>query len=238
MLRRLAVATAVSEEAAAPGRRSRSATECEILPNGVDVDRFADGRRVRPSTRRRSSSSAATSRRKGLEVLLDAFAGLDRDAELWVAGDGPQTRRAARPRRRPASSGSGGSPTTRRQARLRGATIACFPAIDGESFGVVLLEAMAAGTALVASDIDGYRDVARADREARAGPARRRRRAPRRASRTSSTTPARRAALVAAGRARADEFSMAASPSAFLALYERAIARRAQPESRRRAGAV
>ncbi len=53
-----------------------------------------------------------------------------------------------------------------KQARLRGATIACFPALEGESFGVVLLEAMAAGTAVVASDIDGYRTVSRADREA------------------------------------------------------------------------
>ena len=50
--------------------------------------------------------------------------------------------------------------------RLRGATVACFPSMEGESFGVVLLEAMAAGAALVASDLTGYRDVARADREA------------------------------------------------------------------------
>ena len=50
--------------------------------------------------------------------------------------------------------------------RLRTATLFCAPSLHGESFGVVLLEAMAAGTPVVASDISGYRDVARHDKEA------------------------------------------------------------------------
>ena len=51
-------------------------------------------------------------------------------------------------------------------ARLRGASVFCAPALGGESFGVVLLEAMAAGTAVVASDIPGYRNVAAPGRDA------------------------------------------------------------------------
>jgi phosphatidylinositol alpha-mannosyltransferase len=87
MMRRLAVSTAVSEDA----KRQVTQTfggECEILPNGVDVPRLAHG----PVT---SSNVPAIlfvgrhERRKGLAVLLDAFAGLDRDADLWVVGDGP-----------------------------------------------------------------------------------------------------------------------------------------------------
>jgi phosphatidylinositol alpha-mannosyltransferase len=119
-----------------------------------------------------------------------------------------------------------------KQACLRGATIACFPAIEGESFGVVLLEAMAAGTAVVASDIDGYRTVSRADREAllvppgdtemlRAG------------LRTLLDEPVRRAQLVAEGSRRADEFSLDHLAELFLPLYERAIAADLSPIARR-----
>jgi len=45
-------------------------------------------------------------------------------------------------------------------ARLAGADVLCAPSLRGESFGMVLLEGMAAGCAVVASDIDGYRRAA------------------------------------------------------------------------------
>ncbi|HEY3671853.1 MAG TPA: glycosyltransferase family 4 protein [Acidimicrobiia bacterium] len=219
MMRRLAVATAVSEDA----KRQVSLTfetDCEILPNGVDVPALASGR-ITPSTAPAIVFVGRHERRKGLEVLLDAFAGLERDADLWVIGDGPE-QASLRARGVERVHWLGRVPEEEKQARLRGATIACFPALEGESFGVVLLEAMAAGTALVASDIDGYRTVSRADREALLVPA-----GDvdgfRRALRALLDDPARRGRLVAAGARRADEFSMAHLAERFLPLYERAI---------------
>jgi phosphatidylinositol alpha-mannosyltransferase len=106
--------------------------------------------------------------------------------------------------------------------RLRGATIYCAPSLRGESFGVVLLEAMAAGVASVASDIPGYRAVARPDQEALIVP-------PGdvdalRAALTRLLDDAGlRADLVAAGKLRAAELSMARLAERMVPIYERAI---------------
>jgi phosphatidylinositol alpha-mannosyltransferase len=220
MMRRLAVSTAVSEEA----MRQVTLTfggACEILPNGVDVPTLAHGR-VTPSTAPAIVFVGRHEQRKGLAILLDAFAGLERDADLWVVGDGPE-QASLRARGVPRVEWLGRVTEEEKQARLRGATLACFPALEGESFGVVLLEAMAAGTAVVASDIDGYRTVSRSDQEALLVP-------PggadalRIALRALLDDPARRQRLVAGGARRADEFSMDHLAERFLPLYERAIA--------------
>ena len=105
---------------------------------------------------------------------------------------------------------------------LRGATVACFPSVEGESFGVVLLEALAARTPVVASDLEGYRHVARADCEALLVP-------PgdvnalRSALRRLLDDVDLRAKLSAAGGARAEEFSMTRLAERLLPVYDRAI---------------
>ena len=49
----------------------------------------------------------------------------------------------------------------RKHAALARADVLCAPSLGGESFGMVLTEAFAAGTPVIASDIAGYRDVVR-----------------------------------------------------------------------------
>jgi phosphatidylinositol alpha-mannosyltransferase len=108
-------------------------------------------------------------------------------------------------------------------ARLRGATVFCAPSLGGESFGVVLLEAMAAHTPIVASDIPGYAKVTRAGRDALLVP-------PEDSTALAAALTAvitdRDCAsrLVASGIERAGKFSMDDLADRYLDLYERAIA--------------
>jgi phosphatidylinositol alpha-mannosyltransferase len=99
--------------------------------------------------------------RKGLDVLLEAMGSLPADVRLWVAGDGPNTGSLkARHRGDARIEWLGRIADDEKYRRTRGAHAFCAPALRGESFGIVLLEGMAAGTPVVASDIDGYRNVA------------------------------------------------------------------------------
>jgi phosphatidylinositol alpha-mannosyltransferase len=204
MVERLTVSTAVSPEASRDVQRAFG-VECRILFNGVEVETFA-GAEPWPSPEAAILFVGRHEPRKGLSVLLDAYADLDRPARLWVASQGPQTD-ALRGRGVPGVEWLGRVTDDEKARRLRGATIACFPSIEGESFGVVLLEAMAAGTAVLASDLTGYRAVACTGDEAGLVP-------PgdtialRDALRALLDDPERRAKIAAAGAARAVALSM------------------------------
>jgi phosphatidylinositol alpha-mannosyltransferase len=156
--RRMEVRVAVSEAARETGERS-SGGRFEVLFNGVDVQRFADAEPLRDEEGRPTVIFLGRhEQRKGLNVLLDAFAMIDRRAVLWVAGDGPAGE--VQRRRHPASDRVrwlGMLSDDEVAARLAGADVLCAPSVGGESFGMVLLEGMAAGCAVVASDIEGYR---------------------------------------------------------------------------------
>ncbi|MFZ4516600.1 MAG: glycosyltransferase family 4 protein [Acidimicrobiia bacterium] len=220
-LGRLTVRTAVSEQARLLVRQALGGTYW-VIPNGVEVTRFV---KAVPWPRRRPSIFfvGRHEERKGLEVLLDAFSMLEVDAELWVAGDGPQTA-ALRARRIPDVQWLGRISDDELARRMRGATVFCAPSLYGESFGIVLLEGMVSGAAVVASAIPGYADVARADREALLFP-------PgdalglAHALRTVLTDHELRGRLVAAGELRGAEFSMERLAQRFLPVYESALAR-------------
>lgn len=230
---RLAVRTAVSDDARRVAETHLGGAY-RVLPNAVDVQRYAQA----PPWPRGDDGRPAIffvgrhEERKGLGVLLDAFELLarERDAVLWVAGKGPQTEALAR-RGVGDVEWLGAIGEEEKARRMRAASVFCAPSLHGESFGIVLLEGLAAGVPVVASDIHGYRDVARHDREALLVP--------------HDDPPALRGALervlddralarrlVDAGEERASRFSMEALAGRYLELYEAALAHHGVPGSR------
>lgn len=160
---RLTVRTAVSETARRTAM-SVAGGDYEIVGNGIDFERFR--RRAGGGTDPRSAPTVLFvgrhEPRKGLSVLLEAFGRLGdaHGAQLWVAGEGPQT--AELRQRFQALSGVQWLGRLKDDAlveRLTAAHVLCAPSLGGESFGVVLLEAMAARAVVVASDIPGYTEV-------------------------------------------------------------------------------
>ncbi len=155
------IKVAVSEAARETGIRSSGGT-FEVLFNGVDMERYEAAEPVHDESGRPVVLFIGRhEQRKGLSVLLDAFEKIDRPGVLWVVGDGPESE--VQRRRHPESDrvrwlGVLGDEEV--AARLAGADVLCAPSLRGESFGMVLLEGMAAGSAVVASDIEGYRSAA------------------------------------------------------------------------------
>jgi phosphatidylinositol alpha-mannosyltransferase len=204
--RNLDVRCAVSPDALTTARDAL-AGDYELLFNGVEVARFATAE-PHPTEAPTIFFLGRHEERKGLAVLLEAFGEIAGDVRLWVGGEGQQT---AELRQRHAADGRiewlGRISDAEREARLRAATVYCSPSLHGESFGMVLLEAMAAGTALVASDLDGHRNVATDEVDALlvpVGDAGALAKALRRVLEDDSL----RADLVDAGRQRADTLSM------------------------------
>jgi len=169
--RQLDVRCAVSR-AAEETATSALGGSMEIVPNGVDVDQFA-GVDPHPTEGPTILFLGRHEARKGLGVLLEAFdrhraraivrgapGGAAVPVTLWIAGSGPDT--ATLRLRYPPGSGIewlGAVDDREKASRLLGAHVLCVPSLAGESFGVVLVEAMMARTAVLASSVSGYADV-------------------------------------------------------------------------------
>jgi phosphatidylinositol alpha-mannosyltransferase len=161
-LERLKIRTAVSDAARSliggyyPG-------EYLLTPNGVDVERFATAEPLDLAPGKKILFLGRLEQRKGLDVVIRAMSHLsDLDAELIVAGTGPEEARnrtlAKRMGVRVRFLGRLGEEELPRA--YRSADVYCAPGLGGESFGVVLLEALAAGAPVVCSNLEGYRAVA------------------------------------------------------------------------------
>jgi phosphatidylinositol alpha-mannosyltransferase len=162
--------------------------------------------------------------RKGLPVLLRAFEALREHvpATLTLVGAGPDEvapllldDRGVR--------ALGKVSEERKAAELARAQVLCAPSLGGESFGMVLTEAFAAGTPVVASDIAGYRDVVRDGLDGVLTP-RGDARALAEALRRLALEPHRRAGMAVAARERAERFAWPQVAAEVLEVYEQACA--------------
>jgi len=164
---RLAVRLAVSDAAAAFAGRHFEGT-IDVVPNGVDVELFAGAVPADLPAGRRLLFVNRLEPRKGFAVALRAFDLLLRehpDLLLVVAGDGRE-RKALEllpPERRTRVIMLGNVAHQDLPPYHAAADVFLGPATGRESFGIVLVEAMAAGLPVVASDIPGYREVVRDD---------------------------------------------------------------------------
>ena len=163
MLNHLHVRIAVSDAAAWTARRFLGG-HYRIIPNGVhlDPDRASNAVARDPEGRLRIVFVGQAVERKGLPAMLRAFEALREHipCELTVIGPSPQElSRMMLDTRHVRMLGKIDDETKHREVAQ--ADVLCAPSLHGESFGLVLTEAFAAGTPVVASSIPGYRDVVR-----------------------------------------------------------------------------
>jgi phosphatidylinositol alpha-mannosyltransferase len=225
--RRVSIRIAVSEAAAAFAR-ARVGGAFEVVPIAVDAARFERATPADLGSGRKLLFVGRLDARKGFPTTVAAFERLVEnhpDLRLVVAGEGPD-RTAV------------GSLTQgiRQRVRMLGAVpnadlppihAACDvylgSSVGGESFGVVLVEAMAAGLPVVASDVPGYREVIRDDVEGLLVPPRDPAALAAAAARVLDD-PTLAGRLTAAGRERARTFDWSVVVERLEDVYRRAIA--------------
>jgi phosphatidylinositol alpha-mannosyltransferase len=160
--RRLDATTAVSPEARRLVRRYVN-VDPEIVPNGVDVEYYekAEADPEASALGRTVLFCGRNEPRKGMDVVLRAFADVAAsrpDVHLLCFPAEDDDVPEGFPREIRDRVHCYGRITEEKKAALhRAADISCFAATSGESFGIAVLEGLAGGSAVIASDIPGYR---------------------------------------------------------------------------------
>jgi phosphatidylinositol alpha-mannosyltransferase len=221
---KLHVRVAVSEAARWTAERFYGG-RYRVVPNGVDLEAARPEPDVRADGALRLLFLGRAEERKGLPVLLRAYEGLravGMDVRLTVAG---VTEEEVEPLLLEAEGIdiAGRVTDAQKWALLSQADLLCAPSLGGESFGMVLTEALASGTPVVCSDIAGYRDVVRDGRDGVLVP-------PGDPTALGETLhalggdPKRRAAMAANARERAQRFAWPRVAGELVSLYEEAAA--------------
>ena len=221
---------AVSEAAEWTARRFYGG-RYRIVPNGVDLT-AARPNGDRPNGRLELVFVGRAEERKGLPVLLRAFEalrGVGVDARLTVAGATPEE---VAPLLIDAEGVDvvGRVSEEQKWSLLGDADLLCAPSLGGESFGMVLTEAFASGTPVVASKIAGYRNVVRDRQDGLLVPAG----DPLElgeALRELALDPERRARMAQAARERAERFAWPQVTREVTEVYEEALVQ-PQPQDR------
>lgn len=195
--------------------------EYEVLFNGVELGDYITSEPV--AKENAVFFIGRHEPRKGLSTLLESLSMMPSDVKLWIASDGPETEMLkAQYAHDNRIEWLGRITDAEKYDRFRRAAVFCAPAIRGESFGIVLLEAMAAGAPVVASDIDGYRNVATDGETAilvePANPIELAQ-----ALGKVIADPRLSARLVAAGHVHSQQFTMDALADRYIEIYERAL---------------
>ena len=204
------------------------------IPNGVDIEHYGDGGFLpgypRPGVRTVGFVGRFEEPRKGMDVLLDALRAMPRsdgpgEVRLLVVGrgDGDGLRRRAGKALAERIDVLGAVSEQDKAAALRSMDVYCAPNVGGESFGMVLTEAMAAGAPVLASDLDAFRRVLDGGRAGELVPSGDPH-ALAAALAALLADPGRRAALAVAGRERARRYAWPVVAASVLQVYEAAIA--------------
>lgn len=213
----------------------------EIIPNGIDVHAYSNG--VEPFGELRDGMInllflGRLEKRKGLRYLLAAYSRLKWDwpnLRLLVVGAGRPDEESARimSERNLQDIVFIGPVSDEEKFRyFKSSDIYCAPATGGESFGIVLLEAMAAGKPIVASANEGYTTVLTHGVEGLLVP-------PKNDSALADAIelllkdPALRVEMAANGRRKADEFRWERVAKRVLDYYDTSIDRVAQEQTQR-----
>lgn len=157
--------TAVSN-AAAEYVHSLTTKPVAIIPNGINLTEYSKKtNKATPSKRKRILYIGRLEKRKGIIYLLKAYDDLTKqmpDIELIIAGEGPDRLKLetyVSENNIPRVSFRGYISQAEKVRLLHTSDIFCSPARYGESFGIVLLEAMASGLVVVAGNNSGYSAV-------------------------------------------------------------------------------